>query len=482
MVSVPDAASAQATPPGPPDASVPQDAFGKIETRGIDYVPDDERHGRPFELFPVWLSSNVGYLYLVLGGTLSVLGLSVGQSFTVLVLGNLFWGLVGFLAVSGPASGTPSQVVTRAMFGIRGNRPFGAGLGWLVAVIYEGINLSIGALAGFALLESFGLHPSTPAKVAITVVTGVAAFALSLYGHATIVRFSVLFSVVLGASGLVLGGFVTQHATLTPAGFTPLHGQDLWVAAFIGFTVIAAAPLSWANGADYARYLPADVSKWKVAVSTAAGGFVPSVVMGGIGILAGTAVDMNDPQSSMRAIVPDWFYTIFLALIVISSITNNVLTTYSSGLSLQALGVRISRARSVAIDALLGGALCAYALLSPSFVASLNNILALTVTFLGPQIAIYAADIVLRRNAYDGPSLHAEHPGGAFWYRRGYNPAGIIALISGTVTALLFVNTTVLVGPGTSAIGGLDLSALIGPLVSTIVYVLLSDTRQKDRR
>jgi purine-cytosine permease-like protein len=468
-------------PSGPNGGSAPQDAFGRIETRGIDHVPEDERHGRPFELFPVWLSSNVGYLYILLGGTLSVLGLSVAQSFTMLILGSLFWGLVGLLAVSGPASGTPSQVVTRALFGIRGNWIFGAGFQWLVAVTYEGINLAIGALAGFTLLDSFGLHPAAWTKVTLTVVIGIAAFALSLYGHATIVRFSVLFSVVLGTCGLVLGGFVSQHATLHPAHFTALHGHALWAAACIGLALIASAPLSWSNGADYARYLPRDVSKWKVALSTAAGGFVPSVVMGGIGILAGTAVDMSDPQNSMRAIVPGWFYTVFLAVIVVGSVTNNVMTTYSSGLALQSLGVRMSRARSVYIDALIGGALCAYALLSPSFLTSLNNILALTVTFLGPQMAIYATDIVLRRNRYDGLALHQEHPGAPFWYRRGYHPAGIIALVTGTVVALLFVDTTLFVGPGTSALGGLDLSALLGPLTSAAVYCLLSKNRETAR-
>ncbi|WP_439673466.1 purine-cytosine permease family protein [Embleya sp. MST-111070] len=450
-----------------------QDRVGRVETRGIDYVPPAERHGRPFDLFPVWMASNVGYLYLLLGGMLSVLGLSVAQAFAVLVLGSLFWALVGLLAVSGPASGTPSQVVSRAMFGVRGNRVFGAGSQWLVAVTYEGINLAIGSLAGFALLESFGVHPTAPVKVAVTVVIGAATFALALYGHATIVRTSVLFAVVLGLSALILGGFVARHADLDPAGFTPPAGHDLWVSALIGFTVIAAAPLSWSNGADYARYLPADVSAWKVAASTAAGGFVPSVVMGGIGILAGTAVDMSDPQTAMSAIVPDWFYTVFLALIVVSSVTNNVMTTYSSGLSLQALGLRMSRSRSVVIDAILGGALCAYALLSPDFMTALNDILTLTVTFLGPLMAIYGVDIVMRRNAYDGIALHQEHPGGAHWYRNGYNPAGIIALIAGTTAAVLFANTTVLVGPGASALDGLDLSALLGPVVAAVIYAML---------
>ena len=38
------------------------------------------------------------------------------------------------------------------MFGVRGNRVFNVVLGWLVGVAYEAINLSIGALAGFALI------------------------------------------------------------------------------------------------------------------------------------------------------------------------------------------------------------------------------------------------------------------------------------------------------------------------------------------
>ncbi|MDW8803601.1 cytosine permease [Streptomyces scabiei] len=460
----------------------PQNSFGKIETRGIDRVPENERRGRPSELFPVWMSSNIGYLYILFGGILSVLGLSVAQSFTVLIAGNLMWALVGLQAITGPASGTPSQVVTRAIYGIRGNRILGSGIGWLVAVAYEGINLAIGALAGFSLLESVGVHPSTPLKVALTVALGIGTFILSLYGHATIVRFSVLFTVVLGVSALALGGFVTRHATLHPDGFTPLHGHELWVAVSIGFTVIASAPLSWSNGADYSRYLPTGVSKTNVALSTAAGGFIPAVVMGGIGILAGTAVDMSDPETAMRPLVPGWFYTVFLALIILSSLTNNVLTTYSSGLYLQALGVRMSRARSVIIDAALGGALCAYALLAPSFLTSLNNILALTVAVLGPTMAVYATDIVLRRNAYDGIALHREHPGGPFWYRGGYHTAGITAVIAGTLCALFFVNTTVLVGAAAGAMGGIDLSAVVGPVVAAVLYILLSPLRKEARQ
>jgi NCS1 family nucleobase:cation symporter-1 len=32
---------------------------GRIEAHGIDYIPDQERHGRPRELFAVWAASNM---------------------------------------------------------------------------------------------------------------------------------------------------------------------------------------------------------------------------------------------------------------------------------------------------------------------------------------------------------------------------------------------------------------------------------------
>lgn len=59
---------------------------------------------------------------MVVGGALILMGLSLGQAIAVIVLGSLFWAPIGLLAVSGPASGTPSEVIARAMYGIRGNR------------------------------------------------------------------------------------------------------------------------------------------------------------------------------------------------------------------------------------------------------------------------------------------------------------------------------------------------------------------------
>jgi purine-cytosine permease-like protein len=468
-----DSATAPAADPLTGSNAPGQDRAGQIETRGIDFVPDTERHGRARELFVVWAASNINYLYLVLGGTLVLLGLKAWQAMLVVVAGNLFWALIGLLSISGSRSGTPSSVVTRAMFGVRANRVNVAVAGWLICIAYEAINLSIGALAGFALVEQLGLPAGTGVKITIVAVTAVVTLAISVYGHATIVRASGAFTVLLLVCMLVLAVFVLRHADLS---FVPvvdgaaLHGAGIWAAAFTGLTIIASGPLSWGTGADYARYLPADTSPKAVAGWTALGGFLPSVVLGGVGVLAATAVDMTDPQTALGQLLPRWFYPVFLLVIVLGSITNNVLTAYSSGLQLQAVGIKASRARTVLLDGVMGVALTGYALFVSNFIDTLSSVLELSVVLLAPSIAIYATDIVLRRNRYDGPELHDESPGSRFWYRHGVNWAGVSAQLLGSAAALLCVNSTAFTGPVAAALGGADLSTIVGPGIAVAVY------------
>ena len=451
------------------------DQFGHIEARGIDRVPEEERHGKPSELFWVWAASNVNYLYVVLGGLLMVFGLNVWQGLLVVVVGNLFWGAIGLLAVSGPVSGTPSSVVTRSMFGIRGNRVYTGVFNWPTFIAYEAINLCLGALAGFALADQLGVSPNRPVQVLVVVVTAALTLLISVYGHATILRMSGVFTAVLALTMLVLGGLVLAKADwgyAADASFAPTGG--VLVATMIaGVTIIASSPLSWGISADYARYLPADTSRVAVAAWTALGGFIPAVVLGSVGVLAGSLVDMEDPQTSLEAILPGWFYPVFLLMIVVGCITNNILTMYSSGLCLQAIGIPLPRSVTVLFDGVLGVALACYALFVSDFTSTLSSMLELSVALLGPSIAIYAVDVVLRRNRYDGGELHNETPTSAFWFSGGVNWAGFAALLLGTGAASLWLNTTNYVGPLAKRFDGADLSSLVGPVVAILVYVVM---------
>ena len=64
------------------------DQFGHVEARGIDYIPDVERHGRARELFLVWMAPNIIYLDIILGGAMIKLGLGIWPAIAVIVVGT----------------------------------------------------------------------------------------------------------------------------------------------------------------------------------------------------------------------------------------------------------------------------------------------------------------------------------------------------------------------------------------------------------
>ncbi|MFH9660176.1 purine-cytosine permease family protein [Streptomyces sp. NPDC017248] len=444
-----------------------------VETHGIDPVPDSERRGRPRELFSVWAAANVNYLSLVVGGALVLTGLNLWQALAVIVVGNLFWLLTGLLAVPGPVAGAPSEVVTRALYGVRGNRVNNAVTGWLISVCYFALNLAAAATAAFSLAARTGLPLNTGVKA--TVVVGIAAvtLAISVYGHAAIVRLYPPITLVLTAVFAVLGVAVLRHTDFGhvpgqhPAGTAP------WATALSGVALIASGPLSYTTSADFSRYLPRGTSPRAVAGWTALGGFVPGVLVCGLGACAATAVDMGDPQSSLQRLLPGWFRPVFLLALVLGTIALNALTAYSAGLALQAVGLRIRRSLSVLVDGAVSVSLTLYALLVSDFLDTVGDVLQLTVLLLGPGTAVYATDIVLRRNHYDGPALADETPGGPFWYTGGVNRCGALALAAGVTASALCVDS-VYTGPVAAALGGIDLALPAGLVVASGTYALLA--------
>jgi len=446
--------------------------FGRVESRGIDFIPDHERRGHPRELFTVWAASNVNYLSIVVGGALTRIGLDARQALAVLALGCTFWVLAAALAVSGPSAGTPSYIITRSIFGVRGNRLL-AGITWLLYVMFEAINLSIAAMAAFALLRFLGVQAALPVQMVIVVVLAVVTLAISVYGHRTIVKLSGGFAIVVTGIGAMLMFFIIPRMNLNFVPQPALHGAPLWGALFLGFTVIASGPLSWFGGADYARYLPRTAAARSILGWSTLGAVLPAFLFGLIGVMAGTVVDMSDPQASFVTLLPRWAYLAFLMVIVVGTTTSNIMTTYSSGLILQAAGVTASRSKTVLIDGVIAVAIACYALFISNFFTTLMNFLPLSVALFAPTMAIYVSDIVLRRNRYDGIALNDDTARSPYWYSGGVSWSAALAQVLGTSVALLCINTPVYVGPISAALAGADLSALAGPLIACCVYVCL---------
>ncbi|MEU6477333.1 cytosine permease [Streptomyces sp. NPDC047017] len=471
----PDPDACPGAPPSPPPPPPPPspDRSTRVEAHGIDHIPGSERRGRPRELFSVWAAANVNYLSLVVGGALVLTGLSLWQALAVIVMGNAFWVLTGVLSVSGPAAGTPSEVITRAMYGVRGNRVNNAVTGWTISVCYFALNLAAAATAAFSLAGEAGLPVNTGVKVAVVVAIAALTLTISVFGHALIMRLYLPITLALTAAFLGVAIAVVRHADFSHVPDRPLTGTGLWAAVLGGITLVASGPLSYTTSADFSRYLPRTTSAKAIVGWTALGGFLPGTVVCSLGAVAATAVDMDDPQSALRTILPAWFDPVFLLALILGTIAVNALTAYSAGLALQAVGIRIRRSLSVLVDGAVSVALTLYALLVSNFLDTVNNVLQLTVALLGPSMAVYATDILLRRNRYDGPALMDESPGSAFWYTGGVNWAGAVAVLGGTAAATLCVDTLYFTGPVAHALGGLDLALPVGLVVAALLYAVL---------
>jgi NCS1 family nucleobase:cation symporter-1 len=442
-----------------------------VEEHGINFIPHEDRHGRPSELFWVWLGANLIFTYVISGSIIIGFGLNFWQGLAAVLVGNLFYVLVGIGAISGPVAGTGTLVVSRSAFGILGNIP-AALLSWLTVVGWEAVNVVVGTLSLYEIALAAHLPQSPVLKASCLLIVMMVTFSVAIWGHATIVVLQKWLSILLLIGTVGLAAFVLPKINLSahPAQLAASTPLAAWLLALL---VIAAGPFSWINyPADYARYLPLNVSKAKVALWTALGGFIPSIAIGLVGVAAATATNMTDPVGGLTKLLPGWFLVPYLAVIVGGSITNNFLNTYSSGLSLLAVGIKLRRSRAVLVDAVIGGLMSVYAIFVFDFTSSFTQFLSLMVIWIAPWGAVYLADMWLRRNRYDADALHERK--GSYWYSNGWNWSAIAAFAIGTVAAAICANAPIWQGPVSKMLGGADISIYVGFAVAWLIYMALT--------
>jgi nucleobase:cation symporter-1, NCS1 family len=446
------------------------DRVGRVEVRGIEVIPEADRHGHPRELFFVWMTSNLTVLYLIFGGILISLGLELWQAILAAIIGNVFYALIGVAATVGPRAGTSTLMVSRAQYGHNGNR-ISSFFAWLSLVGFEAINLAFGAFALFAMAGELGWDVGDFGKAVLLGLIVAVTFGVAVLGHATIVRFQQLFALGLGGLALLLIALTLGDVKWDYRPETPLEGTAAWVAFSAGLTLILTGPLSWCPvPADFTRYMPSNSSPFQITLYTTLGAITPALLLTLLGVLVSTAVDPADLITSIKDIVPGWFYPLFLAVVVLGTIANNVLGIYSSGLALQSLGLRVHRAVAVSIDAVIGGGMSVYAVFVSDFTATLSEFLQWALFWWAPYLAIFIVDLVLRRRSYDGPELERQR-GGRYWYDGGFRWRAVAALVVGGVCTALFAQTTHLRGPlSTELLSGGDISALVGMAVGGSLY------------
>src|SRR3984893_16026480 len=126
----------------PPGVVVREGTYGTrvatVEPGGAEFIPLNERHGKPLQLFWTWTSPNFEFATVFVGVIgVAFFGLNFWQAALALVLGSAIGGITqGLLSAQGPLYGVPQMVLSRLSFGYWGNAlPAGlnavtAGIGW----------------------------------------------------------------------------------------------------------------------------------------------------------------------------------------------------------------------------------------------------------------------------------------------------------------------------------------------------------------
>ena len=162
------------------------DAFGKVETHGIEAIPTHERHGQPRELAFLWGGAFVNYASLFTASLLTTYyGLGVWDGLAATAIGTVAAAVIlGLLSNTGPRSGLPQIVFTRRIFGNRGAYP-GAVLTLFLGVGWFAVDTVIAALAGVQLLQVAGIRADVAGKFLFpwVLVIAAASVAVAVYGH-----------------------------------------------------------------------------------------------------------------------------------------------------------------------------------------------------------------------------------------------------------------------------------------------------------
>lgn len=436
-----------------------------MEQRGIELVSAQERYGRPRDLLFLWAGTTMGIFTLVYGTVIVAMGLSFWQAVAAIVIGNLLaFPLVGLTSLQGPATGTSTMAVSRAAYGPKGARVLSF-FGWLNMVGFEAGGMVLITFASLSLLEQAGVaSDGLGLKVTVIVVAALIQLVLPLIGHSAVMKAQKYFTWVFLAMFAVMAVLVAPKVTVSGGGSADFATFTMAVAM-----VMSAGGLSWGPlGGDYSRYLPKNSSKKAVFWYAFLGGFVPYLVLMTLGAAVATVVkDAGDPISGLPGALPSWFVVPYLLVAIVTLFAVNTTDLYSSGLNLQAAGVRIKRWLAVVLDLIFCVIITYVAVTSDSFNTMLNTFLGLLIIWLAPWAGVYVTDWLRRKGRYDAEALFDENgPGQVRW-------SAIIAQVAGMIAAALWINSTAFTGPISQATGGSDFSIFAGFIVAGVVYAAL---------
>jgi len=437
-----------------------------VEKRSIDYVPLAERHGKAWNLWPIWFSGDAQLATFAAGAIGGTMGANFLCTALAVVLGTaLGTFFMAFHSTQGPQLGLPQMIQSRPQFGY-----MGATLVWVVALItYVGFNAFNQVMAGQTVHHLTGVSE----RASLLVFT-VLALVIAVFGHDLIhkaqrwLAAGMIFVLTLFSLGLVVYmPFDAEQFSLDGFKAIPFIAQ---------FFAAAAYQLSWSiYVSDYSRYLPAETSVRSSFWWTYLGAFIGGAWMMLIGAAAGalnSKVDISAAVQSAGDSIYPGLGAITLVLSLTTLLTMTSLNFYGASLTLLSIADSVRPSRSTVgkriftliVLAVLGTAIALAA--SENFMARFGDFLGILLYLFTPWTAINLVDFYfVRKTHYSVKEIF--NPRGMYgrWSWRG-----LLAYFVGFVAMIPFFSNGMYTGPVARRLGGADVGMLIGLAVSAGVY------------
>ncbi|AMH43530.1 purine-cytosine permease family protein [Burkholderia sp. PAMC 26561] len=464
----------------------------KVETRGIEPVPESECHGHPLQLFWVWFAANISILGLPLGATLVAFQhLAIWQAALVAIVGAAgSFAIVGVISIAGRRGHAPSLTLSRAIFGVRGN--IGPTIVSLLSRLgWETVNTTT---AAYVLLSLATIVFGTPAEAKdapVLTLVFIAVFVVmtmivSGLGHATLLMIQKWSTYVFGVLNLLVAGFLVTaidwHAVFNAAP-APLS------AVIIGIGTIAAGTgIGWANaGADMSRYQAPKVKGPALVASAAFGAGIPLILLVTLGALLSVGNDhlasATDPIAAIREMLPTWMAIPYLITAFGGLLLSNYLSVYSAGLTTLTLGLKVKRVQAVVVDVVVIFAGSIYfMLIAGSFYGPFIGFISLLAVPITAWVGIFVVDLI-HRQEYSPKDLLDVSPRSAYWYKGGIEWRAFGAWALAIVLGFCFLSTGAYHGVFSGSwFGRNGLGWIVTFVVAAGVYALLGGARGSAKR
>lgn len=457
----------------------------RIETFGVERIPDKDRCASPFDLFRMIFGGANTFATCMLGAFPVLFGLSFWAGVASIVLGVVLGSIIlAPVSLLGPINGTNNAVSSGAHFGVHG-RIVGSFLALLVAIAFFSIGVwSAGDALQGALHRLIGLPQS---NLSLALIYGFFAFlvlVICIYGFQFMLWVNKI--AVWSASILFFVGIFAFKDTFDAdfAGTVSLASPDTFWPAFIGSTLLAMSnPISFgASIGDWARYIPASTPKYRVIGATILAQLATlSPFL--FGLATACIVAQHAPQymadnnyvGGLLAISPGWYFIPLALIAFIGGFSTGTASLYGVGLDMSSLAPNLfTRAKATLVIGLVAVAFIFIGRFGFNLVQSVSTFAVLIVTCTTPWMVVLGLGLIFRRGFYHADDLQVftrRLKGGAYWFEHGWNWRGLGAWIPSAVIGLCFVNIPgQFVGPLAYLVGGVDVSLVVSLLLAAVLY------------